>query len=156
MQPSQQVRQRYLAKPETKERMRNYQREYTKRPEVIARLKEYYKSPKYLAHKHAYYISNKGRTRKYLRKYDLTAEQFDEILCEQGGCCAICKREPEVACPQRPFLVIDHDHQTNKIRGLLCGTCNTGLGMFGDNWERIYDAGKYLLVQNLRSLQQTS
>lgn len=50
-------------------------------------------------------------------RYGITPEQWDEMLTKQGGACVIC-REP----PKRP--VVDHDHKTGKVRGILCHRCN--------------------------------
>lgn len=55
--------------------------------------------------------------------------------------CAICNtHNDELTIP----LAVDHDHTTNKIRGLLCGNCNNGLGRFKDNIEFLENAIKYL------------
>lgn len=59
--------------------------------------------------------------------------------------CAICQKELSLSAESagdRP--VVDHDHKTNKIRGILCGKCNTGLGMFGDDAENLISAVIYL------------
>lgn len=62
------------------------------------------------------------------KRYGLTPEQFIKLSDSQGGLCAICKRIMNGIC-------IDHDHETGKVRGLLCRNCNTGLGMFEENIE---------------------
>lgn len=53
----------------------------------------------------------------------------------QGSVCAICKG---------PAEVIDHDHVTGHVRGILCFHCNTGLGHFGDDLNRIETAADYI------------
>jgi hypothetical protein len=71
-----------------------------------------------------------GRVRAARRKWDLkdryglTPERFDEMVVDQEGRCAICRRE----FPQTPH--VDHDHETGKVRGLLCRRCNIMLGWF--------------------------
>lgn len=55
------------------------------------------------------------------------------------GLCPICRR-PLTSVR----AVIDHDHATGLIRGMLCSDCNTGLGMFADNWQRLFCAIQYL------------
>lgn len=92
-------------------------------------------------------INRRGR----IGAYGLTQEQFDNLLKEQDGRCAICQR----AFTNTLLPSIDHDHsccpskkqgdrpQTlcgRCIRGLLCKSCNTGLGMFNDDFERLRSA----------------
>jgi Recombination endonuclease VII len=66
-------------------------------------------------------------------------EARHRLLKEQNGLCAICgNKESERR------LALDHCHDTGKIRGLLCGTCNTGIGMLKDSVELLEAATKYL------------
>lgn len=76
-----------------------------------------------------YYKRNR---RKYLLKYkyNITIEEYDHMLVYQNGVCAICK---QVDVTGRR-LAVDHDHETGKIRGLLCSSCNTKLG-----WMKRYN-----------------
>lgn len=73
----------------------------------------------------------------YRQKYGLTLDQVEEMYEVQGGRCAIC---------QRPLdrYTVDHDHETNKVRGLLCTACNTGIGHLGDSIEMLERALDYL------------
>lgn len=73
-------------------------------------------------------------------KYGITLEQFDELLASQGGCCAIC----ETTSPVAPGWVLDHDHSTGALRGVLCSPCNKGLGCFEDQGHRLHAAERYL------------
>lgn len=75
-----------------------------------------------------------------LRKYGLTAEKYDELLSGQNGVCAICGGPPD---PGKPFCV-DHCHKTTVVRGLLCGRCNTGIGMLGDSPQTLMRAAVYV------------
>jgi IS30 family transposase len=59
-----------------------------------------------------------------LAKYGLTPEMYEELLAHQGGSCAICKN----ACTTGKKLAVDHCHDTGRVRGLLCASCNTQLG----------------------------
>jgi hypothetical protein len=82
-----------------------------------------------------------------LKKYGITKEVYAEMLCNQGGVCAIChKPEEQVShidgAPKR--LAVDHNHATGKVRSLLCHTCNNGLGCFKDNPELLIVAEQYL------------
>ncbi len=74
------------------------------------------------------------------RRFGLTLEQYDDMLRSQGGGCALCKR------PARPgkALHVDHDHETGRVRGLLCFTCNNALGDFEDEPARLRAAIAYL------------
>ena len=82
---------------------------------------------------------------KSARAYGITGKRFDEMLEEQNGACAICKRQETITRLGKLLpLSIDHDHTTGKIRGLLCGECNRGLGKFKDNPELLIEAAKYL------------
>lgn len=58
-----------------------------------------------------------------ITKYGLTVQQYDEMLAEQKNLCKICKKEPK-------RIVIDHNHNTGDVRGLLCVRCNSCLGWF--------------------------
>lgn len=78
--------------------------------------------------------------RKKLASYGLTLEDYDAIFRAQGGVCAICSEK----CRQNALLSVDHDHSTGAVRGLLCHTCNTGLGMFSDDPDILRKAIEYL------------
>jgi hypothetical protein len=73
-----------------------------------------------------------------MRVYGLTIEDYDRMLVQQGHVCKICKRNPDNK------LHIDHCHATKKVRGLLCRKCNTGLGNFDDDPERLREGAAYL------------
>lgn len=80
--------------------------------------------------------------RKYnlKRNYDLTVEQYDQMYQDQNGVCAICHEK----CGSKFRLAVDHDHDTGKVRGLLCLSCNQKLGWY----ERREDAILSYLVRN--------
>lgn len=82
-----------------------------------------------------------ARQRERLQPYGLTPAQYAAMLAAQGGRCAICRAEPTDA---DRMLDVDHDHQTGAIRGLLCGGCNGGLGLLGDDPDRLAAAAAYL------------
>lgn len=73
-----------------------------------------------------------------VRNYGITAEIYKSLLCEQGGTCKICSR----ATTKR--LAVDHCHETGVVRGLLCTSCNTGLGLFAERPELLVKAAAYL------------
>lgn len=76
----------------------------------------------------------------FLRRSGLTVEKHEAMLSTQGGKCAICKGATKYV----RRLAIDHCHKTGKIRGLLCGNCNAGIGYFADDISRIAAAIEYL------------
>lgn len=85
---------------------------------------------------------NRKRWEHHLRKkYGITLEQYELMLAEQQGCCAICRLPMELA-PRR--LHVDHNHETGVARGILCYLCNTGLGVFKDNAVRLRAAADYI------------
>lgn len=69
-------------------------------------------------------------------RYGLTQADVDKIFVAQNGVCAICKGT-------KP-LCIDHDHKTKRVRGLLCRTCNLGIGHLNDDLIVILQAADYL------------
>jgi hypothetical protein len=85
----------------------------------------------------------KKRNRKQqISLYGLTVEQYDAMLTKQNGVCAICGKSERSS--SKGVLSIDHDHSNGKVRGLLCDTCNRGLGHFYDNIFLLYNAIEYL------------
>lgn len=83
----------------------------------------------------------RGYNRRY--KYGLTDEQYDALLAAQNGACAICgTTEWNGGKAKSPH--VDHCHETGRVRGLLCGGCNNGLGNFGDDPARLRAAADYL------------
>jgi hypothetical protein len=75
-----------------------------------------------------------------LQAYGLTEAQYDQMLVEQGGACAICRR----AGHTHHRLGVDHDHATGRVRGLLCSNCNASLGLLQDRIDLLYAAIRYL------------
>lgn len=81
-----------------------------------------------------------GRHDLYLKRaYGITHDDYAEMLEEQGYGCAICGGTDESR-----RLAVDHCHETQRVRGLLCGRCNRGLGHFGDDPELMHRAVEYL------------
>jgi hypothetical protein len=73
------------------------------------------------------------------RTFGLTLEEYEQLLAAQGGRCAICRSEPG-----KISLHVDHDHETGKVRGLLCFRCNGGAGQFKEDVELLARAIDYL------------
>lgn len=81
--------------------------------------------------------NDKSRDRNYFNSYGITLEDYEKKYLEQEGKCEVCKN------PQ-PTLFVDHNHKTGKIRGLLCPSCNAGLGCFKDSTKIMQNAVIYL------------
>lgn len=82
----------------------------------------------------------KARRREELKYYyGMSEEQYSTLEKEQNYGCAICDSKP------KKYLAVDHNHKTNKIRGLLCSTCNNGLGCFKDDPIKLQKALNYLI-----------
>lgn len=77
---------------------------------------------------------NKGKMRG---KYNLSSDQYRSMLDAQGHRCAICRRIPD-------GWQVDHDHTTGAVRGLLCKSCNTTLGMVHDDPDVLRAAAAYV------------
>jgi hypothetical protein len=92
--------------------------------------------------------AEKRRTdrRKNLNRYGITTDDFEKLLESQHGVCAICGDPPKATnqLSQKTRLAVDHDHETGRVRGLLCDKCNTGLGQFKDDPVRLMSAINYL------------
>lgn len=74
------------------------------------------------------------------KTYGITEAQYDQMLAEQRGVCAICEK----ACTTGQRLSVDHDHDTGKVRGLLCRRCNSAIGHMNDDPILLQKAVKYL------------
>lgn len=72
-------------------------------------------------------------------RYGVSVDYLLEMRARQNNACALCDRSGEVA-----RLVLDHDHETGRVRGWLCMPCNTGLGRLGDNSAGLMRALLYL------------
>ena len=73
-----------------------------------------------------------------INKYGITLEEKYKMIEDQHGRCAICKTRFD------RITYVDHCHKTDKIRGILCNKCNSGLGMFDDDVEILGNAIEYL------------
>ena len=92
----------------------------------------------------AKYRSKPSTTNRVLKKmYGITLEEYDARLLKQDSKCAICG-----AADRRGYrLSVDHDHETGRVRGLLCGNCNLGLGSLKDDPELLEKAAAYIRYQ---------
>ena len=98
-------------------------------------------------------LVNRSRTKEEMKssfiksKYGITLDEYKKMWDEQKGLCAICNK-PETRKSRYGgicLLHIDHDHETNNVRGLLCNLCNKALGYFRDNPQLIRNGLNYLI-----------
>lgn len=82
------------------------------------------------------------RARRLERVYGLTVANRDAMFAKQGGRCALCRELPDEE--HHPELVVDHDHATGEVRGLLHARCNALLGMARDDPSTLRAAARYL------------
>lgn len=95
-------------------------------------------------HPDSYRRNNTQGRRK--RKYGLTADVYQKLLEKQAFVCAICKRPETKKLNGVPIaLAVDHNHETGKIRGLLCNNCNRAIGLLRDDPDVLFAARMYLL-----------
>lgn len=76
------------------------------------------------------------------KRYGITMEEYDRMFSSQSGICPICGTNDPGG--NGGIMVVDHDHETGKVRDLLCHKCNAGIGYFGDNPEQLRKAATYL------------
>lgn len=119
-------------------------RRYKSSPKVKAKEAKYRKSPLRKAVVKKYKKTLKGKLsarRNWLkRNYSITPSQYDKMLVSQNGVCAICYQKNMGG----RRLGVDHDHETGRVRALLCGWCNTGIGHFKENIHLLYRTADYI------------
>ena len=78
------------------------------------------------------------------KKFQMSVDEYERMFKDQGGKCAICGSEKPYPNLRIKNFAVDHDHKTEKIRGLLCHNCNVGLGNFRDDPSLLQSAIDYL------------
>jgi hypothetical protein len=86
-----------------------------------------------------------ARRTHIMRKFGLSMDEYNQMLKEQNGVCAIC----ESVCATGNALAVDHNHSTGKIRKLLCKNCNTAIGLLKEDVVVIAKAIEYLKLHSL-------
>lgn len=79
---------------------------------------------------------------KLRRNYGMEKGEYLRMLEAQDGLCAMCGGTNSSG----KRLAVDHDHKTGKVRGLLCTNCNSALGKFGEDIDRLLEAALYLIM----------
>ena len=90
-----------------------------------------------------YNTPERQRKSRLKHKYNLTIEEYDLMLADQNGECAICYTTDPGGSGSR--FAVDHDHQTGRVRGLLCSNCNRGIGLLQDDAVVLSNALSYIL-----------
>jgi hypothetical protein len=83
----------------------------------------------------------RSRRRALQAMYGLGWDEYEAMLASQGGRCAVCGASEAGG---RGNWHVDHDHESGRVRGLLCAGCNVGIGQFRDDPERLRAAARYL------------
>ena len=105
-------------------------------PSCIAAREKYRNKPE---------TKDKIRIWRLLQNYGITNQDYEQMLENQGFCCAGCGLHQNIL---EKKLNVDHDHVTGKVRGLLCGNCNRALGLVKDNMETLVRLQEYLEKSN--------
>lgn len=132
---------------------KRYLKEWNARPENLHRKRDYSRKvrakPGYREYRNkiekVWRAKNpeKLRDKEYKHLYGLTIEEVEQLKSAQNNACAICN----ILLPDKPGKTgwhVDHDHNTGKVRGILCARCNHGLGRFKDNVAILNNAILYL------------
>lgn len=94
--------------------------------------------------------SRKGSEKVFVdnlkRSYGLTLEEYNKLLEKSDYRCTVCQKTKSMVGRR---LCVDHDHKTNIIRGVLCGKCNTALGLLDDDPQRIIKLYQYLCTTSV-------
>jgi len=77
-----------------------------------------------------------------LRQYGITPEQYKQMMDAQGNACAICGYSDTT--DPKMFPHVDHCHETNKVRGILCSHCNMAIGKFKNSEKLLLSAAEYV------------
>lgn len=133
------VRCRECRKKETKKyNTKNSEKINSKQRESNKKNKE-----KISTNKKTYYINNKSIINS--KKLNVSPEDYQKALDKSNGTCEICNKKHNK-------LHVDHDHQTGKVRGMLCPQCNMSLGLFQDNIDLLANSILYLDYYKIESI----
>jgi hypothetical protein len=98
--------------------------------------------------RHLAYMAERRKTHaaqilsgKLQSAFGITLNEYNTLLSNQKGMCAICGKSPE---QNKKRLAVDHCHNSSKVRGLLCSACNQGIGLFKDSVSLLQSAILYL------------
>lgn len=115
-------------------RREKYKNNENFRNEIKEKVRDYYKQ------------NPEVKMAQRLKPFGITLDEYHEMQKRQSGKCAICGAE--IGDVKGNRLYIDHNHKTGKVRGLLCSSCNLGIGKFYDRIDLLQNAIKYLEEAN--------
>lgn len=81
------------------------------------------------------------------RNFGISIDDYNYMFADQNGCCAICNRHQSQF---KKRFAVDHCHDTDKIRGLLCGNCNTALGLLKEDEFRLVSMIEYIQTHKMK------
>ena len=86
------------------------------------------------------------RERNLQTRFNMSISQYNDIFLKQKGRCVICFKAESTRDKNNnvKWLSVDHNHKTGEVRGLLCNSCNTGIGKLGDSTKVLQSAITYL------------
>ena len=123
--------ERYLARARERYRLQ------ISTPEGARRMSEATRQRRIKARAKSSLSAERRALRRLLSRYGLAVEEYVELAVRQNWACAICGSTGR--------LLVDHDHETGSIRGLLCNRCNAGLGFFAEKAHLLLKAAAYVL-----------
>lgn len=129
-------------KEEIKAKNKRWREEHPERYKELTKRHRLRNQEKMVSRSRQWYINHKQRANVTQRKsklkgYGLTPETYEAMLLKQNRLCLICGEEMKSP-------VVDHDHETGKVRGLLCRVCNAALGQFQESITILERAIQYL------------
>jgi nitrate/TMAO reductase-like tetraheme cytochrome c subunit len=93
------------------------------------------------ARQKANYDPAKNRAKNLRNRFGMSLEEYDQMLEKQNGQCKICGTDTP---GNKGRFVVDHNHATGEVRGLLCWSCNVGIGHLQDDPSILLSAFNYL------------
>ncbi len=107
-----------------------------KKPELREKREKFYKRGRF----NLSYLDRRKDTQLY-KKYGISLLEYNKILSKQDECCSICGKHQSLF---KKKLMVDHNHSTGQVRGLLCSKCNIGLGYVEESIQILENMIKYL------------
>jgi hypothetical protein len=127
---------------ENKDHIRAYQKQWRERnaDHVSGYQREYHAD-----YKEREDVQFKTWMRNLHKNYKITPAIFNKMWEDQDGKCAICEQPMQPRGRMKLAATVDHNHETGKVRGLLCRGCNHGIGNLKDDPKVLQSAAEYLM-----------